>query len=57
MAVVGIVLSATTQSPVGGAMTLLGLAAAIVGLHRYGRSGAEPLSSLTAEHGDSDVIP
>gem|GEM_PF-2775042 len=55
LAIAGIILSAAVQSPIGGVLTLIGLAAGIIGLHRYGRSGARPLSSLAAKDSDGDV--
>lgn len=37
----GIILSTGEQSTLGGAVTLLGLAITIYGLHRFGRSGSD----------------
>lgn len=62
-AVLGLALSLIDDQGMSGLVTLLGLTASLVGLHRFGRSGPRPRSSASSalvvatQHGDSDITP
>lgn len=54
---VGIILCFTEARDFGGLVTVCGLAACLIGLHRYGRSGAKSGSIVATKHSDPDVAP